>query len=77
SSLYAIIPELFGSKDSGIEIGVQNTWATSGVIILPFLLGFMRDYSGSFDIGWIFLSLVSVISLGFSIYLLKLSRETK
>ncbi|MCZ6613157.1 MAG: MFS transporter [Thaumarchaeota archaeon] len=77
SSLYAIIPELFGSKDSGIETGVQNTWATSGVIILPFLLGIMRDYTGSFDIGWIFLSLVSFISLGFSIYLLKLSRESK
>ena len=77
SSLYAIIPELFGSKDAGIETGVQNTWATSGVIILPFLLGIMRDYTGSFDIGWIFLSLVSFISLGFSIYLLKLSRESK
>lgn len=77
SSLYAIIPELFGSKDAGIETGVQNTWATSGVVILPFLLGFMRDVTGSFDIGWFFLSLVSMISLGFSIYLLKLSHEPK
>lgn len=69
SPLFAAIPELFGPGAAGLLTGVHNMWANIGATILPLLLGVIRDATGSFELGWMALSLLSVLMLASSIFL--------
>lgn len=58
SPSFALIPRLYGVERAGRVSGLQNTFASIGALILPFLIGYIRDATDSYWAGWIALSLV-------------------
>lgn len=64
---FSILPRLYGIQRAGTASGYQNTFASIGALALPFLLGYVRDYTASFDGGWISLAFIcgaaSIITL--------------
>ena len=65
SPVFAIIPRLYGVERAGKVSGVQNTFASLGALIMPFLMGVVRDTTSSYTAGWTILStaLISVTLL--------------
>jgi nitrate/nitrite transporter NarK len=68
-ALFALVPELYGEKSAGIGIGLHNTIANLGAVILTFLMGLLRDMTGSFDPGWLILGVLSAVSLILSLWM--------
>lgn len=58
SPSFALIPRLYGVERAGRISGLQNTFASIGALILPFLIGYIKDATDSYWAGWIALSLV-------------------
>jgi NNP family nitrate/nitrite transporter-like MFS transporter len=58
SPSFAIIPRLFGVKRAGKVSGFQNTFASLGALLLPFLMGWVKDTTASYNVGWIIISLL-------------------
>lgn len=58
SPSFTLIPRLYGVERAGRVSGLQNTFASIGALILPFLIGYIRDATDSYWAGWIALSLV-------------------
>ena len=68
-ALFALVPELYGEESAGIGIGLHNTIANLGAVIFTFLMGLLRDLTGSFEIGWLILGVLSAISLILSLWM--------
>ena len=62
SPSFTIIPRLFGTNSAGSISGINNTLASFGAFALPLLLGYIRDYTRSYQVGWITLAALSLIS---------------
>lgn len=62
SPSFTIIPRLFGTNSAGSISGINNTFASFGAFALPLLLGYIRDYTRSYQMGWITLAALSVTS---------------
>jgi nitrate/nitrite transporter NarK len=58
SPSFALIPRLYGVERAGRISGVQNAFASIGALVLPFLIGYIRDTTASYWAGWIALALV-------------------
>ncbi len=58
SPSFALIPRLYGVERAGRVSGIQNTFASIGALILPFLIGYIRDATDSYWAGWIALALI-------------------
>jgi len=56
--IFAILPDLFGIDRAGRATGYQNTFASLGSLLLPFIFGIVRDTTGSFFDGWIILAIL-------------------
>ncbi|MCK4952356.1 MFS transporter [Candidatus Bathyarchaeota archaeon] len=56
SPSYAILPKLYGVKVAGSVSGIMNTFASLGALSLPFFIGYIRDVTDSYWIGWVSLS---------------------
>jgi NNP family nitrate/nitrite transporter-like MFS transporter len=56
SPLFTIIPKLWGTEMAGKASGVQNMFAAIGGLALPFLMGYIRDATGSYYMGWVVLA---------------------
>ncbi len=52
SPAFSIIPALFGAETAGSISGINNTFASFGALVLPFVLGYVRDTTNSYNIGW-------------------------
>ncbi len=52
SPAFSIIPGLFGAETAGSISGINNTFASLGALVLPFLLGYVRDTTSSYTVGW-------------------------
>jgi sugar phosphate permease len=65
--LFALPLEVFGSHTRGTTTGVSNTFANLGGLIFGYLLGAMRDASGSFESGFYTIAGVAVVGLVFTI----------
>jgi len=72
SPMFAIIPDLFETDSTGLTTGIQNTWANFGGVLIPLMIGVLRDSTGSFDIGWISLAIFSTAMIIFNIYFKRL-----
>lgn len=70
SPSFSIVPDLFGSEIAGSISGITNTFASLGALILPFTLGYFRDVTSSYDIGWHSVTILSLLAAG-SMYLIK------
>ncbi len=62
SPSFTIIPRLFGTSSAGSISGINNTFASFGAFALPLLLGYIRDYTQSYQVGWFTLAALSVAS---------------
>ena len=72
SPMFAIIPDLFETDSTGLTTGIQNTWANFGGVLIPLMIGVLRDSTGSFDIGWISLAIFATAMIIFNIYFKRL-----
>ena len=52
SPSFSIIPALFGAETAGSISGINNTFASFGALVLPFVLGYVRDTTNSYTVGW-------------------------
>lgn len=62
SPSFTIIPRLFGAEVAGSISGINNTFASLGALVLPLLLGYIRDLTESYRVGWVMLAVLSLIS---------------
>jgi len=60
-SLFAMLPELYGTETAGRVAGYQNTFASAGAFVLPLVLGVLRDLTGSFTAGWTVLAVLCAL----------------
>jgi len=56
SPSFAILPKLYGVDAAGKVSGIHNTFASVGALVLPLLLGYIRDLTLSYRVGWMTLS---------------------
>lgn len=62
SPSFTIIPRLFGTEVAGSISGINNTFASFGAFALPLLLGYIRDYTQSYTIGWFAVASLALLS---------------
>ena len=62
SPAFTIIPRLFGTASAGSISGINNTFASFGAFALPLMLGYVRDYTQSYRVGWVTLAVLSLVS---------------
>jgi nitrate/nitrite transporter NarK len=67
--IFSILPKIYGIESSGKISGYQNTFAAAGSFALPFILGYLKDYTASFVAGWISLGILCLIGFGQTILL--------
>jgi len=53
---FSILPKIYGIEAAGRISGIHNTFASLGALVLPLLLGFIRDVTYSYQTGWVILS---------------------
>jgi MFS family permease len=58
SPSFTIIPRLYSPEAAGSISGIQNTFASIGALILPLLLGYVKDMTDSYNSGWKILSIL-------------------
>jgi nitrate/nitrite transporter NarK len=64
SPAFTIIPRIFGTESAGSISGIHNTFASLGALVLPFTLGYVKDYTLSYSIGWFFVLILSILTSG-------------
>ena len=69
---FAILPKLYSVEMAGQISGILNTFASAGALLLPLLLGVVRDITASYLVGWILLALLMLLA-GISLIALKVS----
>jgi ACS family hexuronate transporter-like MFS transporter len=63
SPSFSIIPDLFGAENAGSISGINNTFASFGALVLPFVLGYIRDVTQSYTIGWYSVAGLSLLAV--------------
>ena len=64
SPSFTIIPDMFGIEAAGSISGVHNTFASLGALVLPYTLGYIRDHTLSYRLGWLSVSVLMFIGVG-------------
>jgi ACS family hexuronate transporter-like MFS transporter len=64
SPSFTIIPDVFGVEAAGSISGVHNTFASLGALVLPYTLGFIRDTTLSYRLGWLTVSMLMFMGAG-------------
>jgi NNP family nitrate/nitrite transporter-like MFS transporter len=77
SPLFSILPKIYGLRQSGAVTGYQNTFASAGAFLFPFVIGSSRDISGSFTTGWISLAILCVPAILPTLTLLRYDKIRK
>jgi len=60
--LFTIAIEMVGAENAGISNGISNTFAILGGLITAYLMGFLKDTTGSFE--WGFYSICILCAIG-------------
>lgn len=60
-----LISEIVGGRMAGQAIGLTNTIVFFGIVILPPVFGMIADYTGSYQLAWIWLAFVIAVPLCF------------
>lgn len=61
SPAFTIIPDVFGTEAAGSISGVHNTFASLGALVIPYTLGFIKDATMSYTLGWFTVSLFTLM----------------
>lgn len=69
SPSYAVLPKLYGVEMAGRITGIINTFASFGALCLPFFIGYIRDVTNSYWIGWITLSTLLMFATVINLFL--------
>ena len=69
SPSFAILPKLYGIDVAGRVSGVHNTFASIGALSLPLLLGYIRDLTFSYHVGWMTLSALLMFGTIINVFL--------
>ncbi|MFC1897712.1 nitrate/nitrite transporter, partial [Chloroflexota bacterium] len=73
--LFALPLEVFGQHTRGTTTGVSNTFANLGSLTFGYLLGAMRDASGSFESGFYTIAGLAVVGVVFTILVARERRK--
>lgn len=73
--LFAIPIETLGTRTAGISRGFSNLFANIGSFSFIYLLGALKDITGSFESGFYAIAGVSIIGLVFTIYLAQIRNK--
>jgi ACS family glucarate transporter-like MFS transporter len=60
SPIYTLIPRLYGVEISGRITGIHSTFGSIGALLLPLFLGYVRDATSSYRMGWTALALLLI-----------------
>ena len=69
SPIFAILPKLYGVDIAGNVSGIHNTFAALGALALPLFLGYVRDVTDSYWMGWMTLSTLLLLGSILTIFL--------
>lgn len=72
--LYTVPIEIFGTRIVGTSAGFSNLFAQIGAFTSIYVLGVLKDASGSFLSGFFAIAIVCVIGLGFTLLLARMRR---
>lgn len=61
----ALVAKVVGTRVAGVAIGLTNTVAFAGVVVLPPTFGFIADYTESYEIAWIAMAIAIAVPLPF------------
>ncbi|MDE0212632.1 MAG: MFS transporter [Deltaproteobacteria bacterium] len=61
----ALVAKVVGIRIAGVAIGLTNTVAFAGVVVLPPAFGFIADYTESYKMAWIALAIAIAVPLPF------------
>ena len=64
SPSFTIISDAFGTESAGSISGVHNTFASLGALVLPYTLDFIKDYTLSYRLGWLSVSVFMFVGVG-------------
>jgi predicted MFS family arabinose efflux permease len=53
SPMFSVLPTIYGERGMGLVAGIENTMATAGAAVMPLVMGYLRDITASFDVGWL------------------------
>jgi len=70
--LFSIAADILGHERAGISNGVSNMFAITGGLITAYLMGFLRDTTGSFELGFYSISALTAAGLVLTFILGKL-----
>lgn len=62
---FALVSELVESRAAGLAVGLNQTFALLGIMVLPPLFGFFVDLADSYRVAWIGLSSLIFFTLAF------------
>ncbi len=72
--LFAVPVEILGERTSGTSTGFSNLFANIGSFTCTYLLGTLKDISGSFLSGFLVIAVACAIGLGFTALLARMRR---
>ena len=61
----ALVAKVVGTRVAGVAIGLTNTVAFAGVVLLPPIFGAIADYTESYEMAWIALAVAIALPLPF------------
>jgi nitrate/nitrite transporter NarK len=73
--LFTVPIEMLGTRTAGISRGFSNFFANLGSLSFIYLLGVLKDITGSFDSGYCAIVVACVIGLVFTVLLEKMRRK--
>ena len=74
--LFLVPVEVLGQRVAGLSTGFSNLFANLGALVFAYLLGVVKDRSGSFTWGFFGISLACVIGFALSIVLARIRNRT-
>ncbi|MFH1031845.1 MAG: MFS transporter [Chloroflexota bacterium] len=72
--LFSVPVEIMGSRSAGTSTGFSNLFACAGAFTFTYLLGRLKDATGSFLTGFVALGIACVVGLGFTWLLARMRR---
>ena len=61
----ALVAKIAGTRVAGVAIGLTNTVAFVGVVLLPPIFGAIADYTHSYEVAWVTMALAIALPLPF------------
>jgi len=59
--LYALLPKISKSENLGLAFGILSMFASMGMLFGPYATGLIRQGTGSYQLGFVFLSILALL----------------